>query len=416
MIAKNNPGGPHGILHSPVDEFDVAAFLDDEFAMGVLGNRSKSGRVVKPRVTKSSKAMSSPVDGSSHLHGSMPSHLPLFIPTHAQNGSFVAFPPLQLPSMLSMGLSFPGMLNSTQSPIPSDPAMLHHSLPLPHQHHQSSNEHYEKLHPDYSDVAGMGFDASEKIEDDHQNPLKKSLSILHHHNSDGIPNPPEFTESEPPYPYHLSGIEGHASEGIPADVFSQHMDSSFHPVPSSVSFSQSSKKGKAGKPKEHVSRRRSAPREHLHLVGQYCESGPWSRIRVWKNDRNQIFYDCLCGKRVPIQHLKKIKHHAESHDVNQYVCDTCGREFDHYLKRNAHQKTHKKGGGDDGMLGGSEISSTPSTPATPATLHHPLHHQVSGMMHPLDRHMHGTSSSSSNPSEQLPQFTLSGVHHQSSWM
>lgn len=91
----------------------------------------------------------------------------------------------------------------------------------------------------------------------------------------------------------------------------------------------------------NCSRRRSAPREHLHFVGQYCESGPWSRIRVWKNERNQIFYDCMCGRRVPIQHLKKIKHHAESHDVNLYICDTCGREFDHYLKRNAHQKTHK---------------------------------------------------------------------------
>lgn len=90
------------------------------------------------------------------------------------------------------------------------------------------------------------------------------------------------------------------------------------------------------------SRRRSAPRERLNYIRQYCESGPWSRIRVWKNEKNQVYYDCFCGKRVPIQHLKKIKRHAESHDIMHYTCDTCGREFDHYLKRNAHQKTHKR--------------------------------------------------------------------------
>jgi hypothetical protein len=91
-----------------------------------------------------------------------------------------------------------------------------------------------------------------------------------------------------------------------------------------------------------ISRQRSAPREQLYFMGHYCETGPWSRIRVWMNSKNQIFYDCMCARRVPIQHLKKIKHHAESHDVKQFVCETCGREFDHYLKRNAHQKTHKR--------------------------------------------------------------------------
>jgi hypothetical protein len=89
-------------------------------------------------------------------------------------------------------------------------------------------------------------------------------------------------------------------------------------------------------------RQRSAPRDGLYFVGQFCESGPWSRIRVWMSSKRQVYYDCVCARRVPIQHLKKIKHHAESHDVNHFVCETCGRQFDHYLKRNAHQKFHKR--------------------------------------------------------------------------
>jgi hypothetical protein len=89
-------------------------------------------------------------------------------------------------------------------------------------------------------------------------------------------------------------------------------------------------------------RKRSASLSELKFCNNFAKSGPFSRIRVWVNDRNMVFYDCHCGKRKPLQDLGKIKRHAESHEKNDHRCAICDRTFDHHLQLNAHKKAHKQ--------------------------------------------------------------------------
>lgn len=65
-------------------------------------------------------------------------------------------------------------------------------------------------------------------------------------------------------------------------------------------------------------------------------------VRVWVDDKYRPFYDCSCGKRKPMQDLKRILKHVETHNVTGYPCNLCGRVFAHHLGRNSHQKVHKQ--------------------------------------------------------------------------
>lgn len=89
-------------------------------------------------------------------------------------------------------------------------------------------------------------------------------------------------------------------------------------------------------------RKRSAHTNELILLRRLEESSsPYNRIRVWKNENDSLFYDCDCGKRKPLQDLKKIKKHVDGHLVRELKCDCCGKNFRHHLQLNAHKRVHK---------------------------------------------------------------------------
>jgi hypothetical protein len=95
--------------------------------------------------------------------------------------------------------------------------------------------------------------------------------------------------------------------------------------------------------KKKHSRQRFAFAHELQYKGPYeTGTGPFSKIRVWVNDRNLHYYDCECGKRKPVQDLYKIKQHALRHEVENHSCEVCGKIFKHHLQMNAHMRVHKK--------------------------------------------------------------------------
>jgi hypothetical protein len=66
-------------------------------------------------------------------------------------------------------------------------------------------------------------------------------------------------------------------------------------------------------PTSKSKRRRSADRTELkfHKFMEFHEFESDEKIRIWKNDRNIMFYDCSCNSRKPTHDLKKIKTHLE---------------------------------------------------------------------------------------------------------
>lgn len=93
--------------------------------------------------------------------------------------------------------------------------------------------------------------------------------------------------------------------------------------------------------------------QDLKYVGIYdditdkkVDVGVGRLIRVWSDDRNRLYYDCICKKRKPIKNLKAIASHAKRHNTDStsmevYTCDKCGRVFAHYLGLNSHQRVHR---------------------------------------------------------------------------
>jgi len=66
--------------------------------------------------------------------------------------------------------------------------------------------------------------------------------------------------------------------------------------------------------KAKKTRKRSANRDSLifsHFIEHRSEGMKLTCIRAWKNDRQMVYYDCLCAKRKPIQDLQKIYVHVE---------------------------------------------------------------------------------------------------------
>lgn len=88
-------------------------------------------------------------------------------------------------------------------------------------------------------------------------------------------------------------------------------------------------------------KRRESARKNLVFRKTLENSGPFSHIRIWTDDKGTNYYDCDCGSRKPVQNLSKIKKHLKLHNSLMYTCPQCGKEFHHYLQLNAHKKIHK---------------------------------------------------------------------------
>eukprot|EP00475_Leptophrys_vorax_P026873 TRINITY_DN3822_c0_g1_i1.p1 TRINITY_DN3822_c0_g1~~TRINITY_DN3822_c0_g1_i1.p1 ORF type:complete len:471 (-),score=93.29 TRINITY_DN3822_c0_g1_i1:1855-3171(-) len=78
------------------------------------------------------------------------------------------------------------------------------------------------------------------------------------------------------------------------------------------------------------------------FVRLLSETGPDSRIRVWKSNTRLTYYDCTCGSRKPSRCLKKMKVHAGNHDLKYRQCMFCDKKFKSYRSLNAHKRAHKE--------------------------------------------------------------------------
>jgi hypothetical protein len=115
-------------------------------------------------------------------------------------------------------------------------------------------------------------------------------------------------------------------------------------------------------------------------------------IRVWSDNRNHLFYDCICGKRKPIKNLKAMVSHCERHKDDQssmdsYSCEFCGRKFQHYLGLNSHRRVHKE--------------SSAEVPVQPEVFPHLAEVVYSLEPHPEDQ-VHYASSCSQPPPPPAP--------------
>ncbi|MES1911462.1 MAG: hypothetical protein MHM6MM_003885 [Cercozoa sp. M6MM] len=127
-------------------------------------------------------------------------------------------------------------------------------------------------------------------------------------------------------------------------------------------------------------RKRSADRNTLLYVGVYTSAGAFRRVRVWLDRQGRRYYDCVCGSRMPVHDLRKIKVHAVKHERDGLAarqCEVCRRLFRHTLALNAHMRGHRIAF-DKGRMNATEhtllyIYPTPHIPcplnATRYTLH-----------------------------------------------